>query len=95
MKAKNYTDRIQNCKISRKTAGFIACKKELEDFYTRFGDAIAELYGADKVDSFCEQEEEDISNPSTSVISGSDIGHTTSGDHSPIIGNIIINYYYL
>ena len=44
----NYSEVLQNCRISKRTANFIACTMALFDLYGKISDALKEMYGEEQ-----------------------------------------------
>ena len=48
IKTNDYSEMLQNCKISKKTANFISCKMALSDLFNQMCEAIKEMYGEEQ-----------------------------------------------
>ena len=52
----NYSEMLQNCKISKNTANFIACKMALFDLFDQTFNAVVEMFGKIRADEIMEGE---------------------------------------
>jgi len=51
MRKNNYSEILQRCKISKGTAGLIACVMDLHDVLTHVREALTEVYGGVQADN--------------------------------------------